>query len=121
MTLLINSVRLLNCRADRLPVKLLPHNFELEPSDRTIRDFMLPLLVVQFTPLYEKRNVAEQPAPLTAASFCSHAELTVIKLRFSLSVSLTTLLNATGFSRTFSLSYVDFGSCKQNSVCCQEL
>lgn len=69
---------------------------------------MLPLLVVQFTPLYENKNVAEQSAPLTTASFCSHIELTVIKLRFSLSLSLTTLHNATGFSRTLSIVLCGF-------------
>lgn len=101
-------MRLLNCRTDCLLVKLLPHNFELGPSDPTVRDLKLPLLVLQLTPLYENRNFAEQSSPLISASFCSHPELTAIKVRFCLSLLLITLHNATGFSRTLAIVLCGF-------------
>lgn len=69
---------------------------------------MLPLLVPQLTPLYENRNGAEQFTPLITTSFCSHTELTVIKLRFSLSLLLITLHNVTGFGRTLSIVLCGF-------------
>lgn len=69
---------------------------------------MLPLLVPQLTRLYENRNVAEQSNLLIITSFCFHTVLTVMKLRFSLSLLLITLHNATGFSRTLSIVLCGF-------------